>query len=186
MADNGQQRITLGPNGRIEVPDNPALPFIEGDGIGPDIWAAARGVLDAAVARAYSSRRRIQWVEVLAGEKAFRQTSEPLPEETLQTIRDHVVAIKGPLTTPVGKGIRSVNVALRQRLDLYACVRPIRYMKGVPSPMRHPEKVNMVVFRENTEDVYAGIEWAAQSKEAEAVIAFLKDNLGADVAAGSA
>ncbi|MGD9023096.1 MAG: isocitrate dehydrogenase (NADP(+)) [Deltaproteobacteria bacterium] len=186
MSSNGRQRITLGPHGDLEVPDNPVLPFIEGDGIGPDIWAAARGVLDAAVARAYSNKRRIQWVEVFAGEKAFRKTGEPLPEGTLQTIRDHVVAIKGPLTTPVGKGFRSVNVALRQSLDLYACVRPIRYMKGVPSPMRHPEKVNMVVFRENTEDVYAGIEWAAQSKEAEAVIAFLKDRLGAYVAAGSA
>lgn len=179
-------RITLTTEGTLRVPDNPVVPFIEGDGIGPDIWAAAKGVLDAAVDFVYGDRRRIVWSEVLAGEKAYREIGEWLPKETLQAIKDHVAAIKGPLTTPVGEGIRSINVALRQRLDLYACVRPIRYISGVPSPMRHPERVNMVVFRENTEDVYAGIEWEAQSREAKAVIAFLKDSIGVDVAEDSA
>lgn len=186
MPDNEPQRITLGPEGELRVPDNPIIPYIEGDGIGPEVWAGARRVLDAAVVSAYKDRRKIQWAEVLAGEKAYGETNELLPEQTLQTIKEHVVAVKGPLTTPVGKGFRSVNVALRQKLDLYACVRPIRYIKGVPSPMKHPEKVNMVVFRENTEDVYAGIEWDAQSKEADTVIAFLKDRMGVTVAKGSA
>ena len=186
MPNIDTQRITIGPEGILRVPDNPIVPFIEGDGIGPDVWAGARRVLDAAVASVYGDQRRIKWLEVMAGERAYRETNESLPEETLQTIKDHVVAIKGPLTTPVGKGIRSVNVSLRQRLDLYACVRPIRYIKGVSSPMRHPERVNMVVFRENTEDVYAGIEWEAGSKEAEAVIAFLKESIGVDVAKESA
>ena len=172
MPDFDPQPISVDVQGTIQVPDNPIIPFIEGDGIGPDVWAAARRVLDAAIASAYGNQRRIKWLEVMAGEKAYRETKESLPEETLQTIKEYVVAIKGPLTTPVGKGIRSLNVALRQRLDLYACVRPIRYIDGVPSPMRRPERVNMVVFRENTEDVYAGIEWEAQSSEAEAVIAF--------------
>lgn len=185
MPDFDPQPISVDAQGNLQVPDNPIIPFIEGDGIGPDVWAAARRVLDAAVASAYGNQRRIKWLEVMAGEKAFRETKESLPEETLQTIKEHVVAIKGPLTTPVGKGIRSLNVALRQRLDLYACVRPIRYINGVPSPMRHPERVNMVVFRENTEDVYAGIEWEAQSSEAEAVIAFLKDSMGVNVAEDS-
>ncbi len=179
-------RISLTSEGTLSIPDTPAVPFIEGDGIGPDIWAATKGVLDAAIRFAYGDRRRLIWSEVLAGEKAHRETGEWLPEGTLQAIKNHVVAIKGPLTTPVGKGIRSVNVRLRQRLDLYACVRPVRYIRGVPSPMRHPEKVNMVVFRENTEDVYAGIEWEAQSREAEAVIAFLKAKMGVDVAKDSA
>ncbi|NVL90606.1 MAG: isocitrate dehydrogenase (NADP(+)) [Desulfobacterales bacterium] len=179
-------RITLTADGTLRVPDNPVVPFIEGDGIGPDIWAAAKSVLDAAVGFAYKGRRKIIWSEILAGEKAYRETNEWLPEETLQAIKDHVAAIKGPLTTQVGEGIRSVNVALRQRLDLYACVRPIRYISGVPSPMRHPERVKMVVFRENTEDVYSGIEWEAQTREAEAVIAFLKDSIGVDVAKDSA
>ena len=185
MPDFDPQPISVDAQGSLQVPDNPIIPFIEGDGIGPDVWAAARRVLDAAIASAYGNQRGIKWLEVMAGEKAFRETKESLPEETLQTIKEHVVAIKGPLTTPVGKGIRSLNVALRQRLDLYACVRPIRYIDGVPSPMRHPERVNMVVFRENTEDVYAGIEWEAQSSEAEAVIAFLKDSMGVNVAEDS-
>jgi len=179
-------RIAVTPEGVLRVPDKPIVSFIEGDGIGPDIWAAAKGVLDAAISFAYGDRRRITWLEVLAGEKAYREAGEWLPERTLQAIKNHVVAIKGPLTTPVGEGIRSVNVALRQRLDLYACVRPIRYIRGVPSPVRHPERVNMVVFRENTEDVYAGIEWEAQSREAEAVIAFLRDQMGVRVANDSA
>ncbi len=179
-------RITMVAEGKLLVPDTPVIPFIEGDGIGPDIWAAAKGVLDAAVSFAYGDRRKIIWLEVLAGEKAYQETGEWLPPATLQAIRDHVVAIKGPLTTPVGKGVRSINVSLRQRLDLYACVRPIRYIEGIPSPMRHPERVKMVVFRENTEDVYAGIEWEAQTREAQAVIAFLKDRMGVDVAKDSA
>ncbi|MBW1744613.1 MAG: isocitrate dehydrogenase (NADP(+)) [Deltaproteobacteria bacterium] len=186
MSDNDSQKITVDQRGDLRVPDHPIVPFIEGDGIGPDVWVAARDVLDAAVASAYENRRKIAWAQVLAGEKAYKETSDPLPEETLQTIKEHVVAIKGPLTTPVGKGIRSVNVALRQRLDLYACVRPIRYIEGVPSPMKYPEKVDMVVFRENTEDVYAGIEWGAQSREAEAVIGFLQDSMGVTIARGSA
>jgi isocitrate dehydrogenase len=186
MPDNDPQKMTVDRQGDLRVPDHPIVPFIEGDGIGPDVWAAARDVLDAAVASAYGNQRKIAWVEILAGEKAYRETGDPLPEETLQTISEHVVAIKGPLTTPVGKGIRSVNVALRQKLDLYACVRPIRYIEGVPSPMKYPERVNMVVFRENTEDVYAGIEWAAQSREAEAVIGFLQDSMGVTIAKGSA
>ena len=186
MRDNDSQKITVDQQGDLLVPDHPVVPFIEGDGIGPDIWAAARDVLNAAVASAYGNKRRISWVETLAGEKAYSKTDSPLPEETLQTISDHVVAIKGPLTTPVGKGIRSVNVALRQRLDLYACVRPIRHIAGVPSPVKHPERINMVVFRENTEDVYAGIEWEAQSREAEGVIGFLQDSMGVTIARGSA
>lgn len=179
-------RIVVTPEGVLRVPDKPIVPFIEGDGIGPDIWAAAKGILDAAISFTYRDRRRIIWLEVLAGERAYREAGEWLPERTLQAIKDHVVAIKGPLTTPVGEGIRSINVALRQRLDLYACVRPIRYIRGVPSPVTHPERVNMVVFRENTEDVYAGIEWEAESREAEAVIAFLRDQMGVHVAKDSA
>jgi isocitrate dehydrogenase len=186
MPDNDSQKITVDGEGNVEVPDRPIIPFIEGDGIGPDVWTAARNVLDAAVSSAYGTQREISWVETLAGEKAHRETGHPLPEETLQTISDHVVAIKGPLTTPVGKGIRSVNVALRQRLDLYACVRPIRHIEGVPSPVKYPERINMVVFRENTEDVYAGIEWDAQSKEAEAVIGFLQETMDVTIAEGSA
>ncbi|MBE9582627.1 MAG: isocitrate dehydrogenase (NADP(+)) [Proteobacteria bacterium] len=179
-------QITTRADGTLVVPDRPVIPFIEGDGIGPDIWAACSRVLDQAVDTTYGDQRKITWLKVPAGEKAYGQTGESLPEETLQVIKDYVVAIKGPLTTPVGKGMRSVNVALRQRLDLYACIRPIRYIKGVPTPMRHPERVNMVVFRENTEDVYAGIEWEAESREAEAVISFLKDNMGIDIEKSSA
>ncbi|MDY6838657.1 MAG: isocitrate dehydrogenase (NADP(+)) [Thermodesulfobacteriota bacterium] len=168
------------------VPGTPVIPFIEGDGIGPDIWAACRRVLDAAVHVAYGEKRTIRWIEALAGEKAFRETGQWLPEGTLQAIMDHGVAIKGPLTTPVGKGIRSLNVTLRQILDLYACIRPIRHIRGVPSPVKHPERVNMVVFRENTEDVYAGIEWGAESPEAQRVIAFLEDHMGVRVHKDSA
>ena len=172
-------------DGRL-IPRTPVIAFIEGDGIGPDIWAATRRVLDAAVGTAYGDERKIQWTEVLAGEKAYRETGEWLSKETLRVIKDYGVAIKGPLTTPVGKGIRSINVALRQRLGLYACIRPIRHITGVPSPMRHPERVNMVVFRENTEDVYAGIEWEAQSRGARRVIAFLKDRMDVDIDKDSA
>src|SRR3954465_4083038 len=165
-------------NGRLEVPARPIIPFIEGDGTGPDIWRASQLVLDGAVATAYGGKRRIAWVEVLAGEKAKNQTSSWLPDETLAAIDRYLVAIKGPLTTPVGGGFRSLNVALRQKLDLYACVRPVRYFPGVPSPVKAPQDVNMVIFRENTEDIYAGIEYKAQSAEARRVIAFLKDEMG--------
>jgi isocitrate dehydrogenase len=156
--------------GRLVVPDEPVIPFIEGDGTGPDIWYASQMVFDAAVEKAYGGQRRLVWREVLAGEKAFERTGNWLPDETLDVIREHLVAIKGPLTTPVGGGIRSLNVALRQILDLYACVRPVRYFQGVPSPVREPEKVDMVIFRENTEDIYAGIEWAGGTDEAQQVL----------------
>lgn len=158
------------------MPDQPIIGFIEGDGTGPDIWRAARPVLDAAVEKAYGGKRKIAWAEIYAGEKANQVYGEPvwLPEETLDFIREYLVAIKGPLTTPVGGGIRSINVALRQELDLYACVRPVRWFKGVPSPVKHPELVNMVIFRENTEDIYAGIEWPAGSEEVQKVLDFLK------------
>jgi len=175
------EKITINDDGSITVPDQPIIPFIEGDGIGPDIWAATRKVLDAAVEKCYGSKRRIEWLEVYAGEKAKEKTGEWLPQATLDTITEHVVAIKGPLTTPVGEGIRSLNVTLRQVLDLYACVRPVRYYQGVVSPVKNPEKVDMVIFRENTEDVYAGIEWAAESDEANRVIDFLKREMGADI-----
>ena len=157
-------------DGRWVVPDCPTIPFIEGDGTGPDIWRAARRVFDAALAKVSGGKRRVEWLEVLAGEKAFRQAGSWLPEATLETIRQYRVAIKGPLTTPVGGGIRSLNVALRQILDLYACVRPVRYFEGVPSPMREPQKLNVVIFRENIEDVYSGIEYQARSPEADAII----------------
>jgi isocitrate dehydrogenase len=170
--------IVKNADGSLIVPDNPTLPFIEGDGIGPDIWRAARLVMDSAVQKAYAGKRGINWLEVLAGEKSFQQTGTWLPEETLATIEKHVVAIKGPMTTPVGKGIRSLNVAIRQKLDLYACVRPIKYIDTVPSPMKRPEKIDMVVFRENTEDLYAGIEFEAGSPEAEKVRIFLNDHMG--------
>ncbi|HEX9952660.1 MAG TPA: NADP-dependent isocitrate dehydrogenase [Rubricoccaceae bacterium] len=157
--------ITMTPDG-LSVPDQPIIPFIEGDGIGPDIWAAASRVLDAAVDKAYSGAKQIEWREVLAGQKAFDQTGSWLPDETLDVIREHLVAIKGPLTTPVGGGIRSLNVALRQILDLYVCLRPVRYFEGVPSPVKHPEAVDVVIFRENTEDIYAGIEFEAGTEDA--------------------
>ena len=178
-------KITITASGTISVPDDPIIPFIEGDGIGPDIWHATQVVLDAAVATAYGNGRRIVWLEILAGEKAHQRTGEWLPAKTLDQIQAHVVAIKGPMTTPVGKGIRSLNVAIRQHLDLYACVRPVRYISPVPSPMRHPEKINMVVFRENTEDLYAGIEFQAGSPQAEKLRAFLNDQMGTDLAADS-
>jgi len=161
-------------SGRMSVPDQPVIPFIEGDGTGPDIWRASVRVLDAAVAKAYGGKRRLGWLEVLAGQKAFDQTGSWLPDETLEAFRTYLVGIKGPLTTPVGGGIRSLNVALRQILDLYACLRPVRWFRGVPSPVKAPEKVNMVIFRENTEDIYAGIEFAEGSPEVAKVLAFLQ------------
>jgi isocitrate dehydrogenase len=169
----GGQQITLGAGGTLAVPDRPILPFIEGDGTGPDIWAASVRVFDAAVAKAYGGRRAIAWMEVLAGQKAFDTTGEWLPEATLDAFRTYLVGIKGPLTTPVGGGIRSLNVALRQILDLYVCLRPVRWYTGVPSPVRQPELVDMVIFRENTEDIYAGIEWPAGSSEAQRIVDFL-------------
>jgi len=171
-------RIQINSDGSLRVPDFAVMPFIEGDGIGPDIWRAARMVIDSAIQTAYHGRRKISWLEVLAGEKAYQKTGEWLPDETLKTIKAHVVAVKGPLTTPIGKGIRSLNVTIRQALDLYACVRPVKYIDAVPSPMKHPEKIDMVVFRENTEDVYAGIEWQAKSAAADRVISFLKEEMG--------
>jgi isocitrate dehydrogenase len=160
--------------GRLNVPDNPVIPFVEGDGTGPDIWRASVRVFDAAVAKAYGGKKKIAWHEVLAGEKAFKQTGNWLPDATVDAFRDYKVGIKGPLTTPIGGGIRSLNVALRQMLDLYVCLRPVRYFAGVPSPVKSPEKVDMVIFRENTEDIYAGIEWKAGSPEAQKVLEFLQ------------
>ena len=165
-------------NGRLEVPSHPIIPFIEGDGTGPDIWRAAQQVFDGAVRKAYGSTRGIVWFEVLAGEKAKNRLDSWLPDDTLAAIAHHLVAIKGPLTTPVGGGFRSLNVALRQKLDLYACVRPVRYFEGVPSPVKAPQDVNMVIFRENTEDIYAGIEYKARSEEARALIRYLREDLG--------
>ncbi len=167
-------------DGRLDVPDRPTLPFIEGDGTGPDIWAAAVRVFDAAVEKAYGGSRQIAWIEVLAGQKAYDQTGEWLPEATLDAFREYRVGIKGPLTTPVGGGIRSLNVALRQILDLYVCLRPVRWYPGVPSPVRRPEDVDMVIFRENTEDIYAGVEWEAESPEARKLIRFLMEEMGVD------
>jgi isocitrate dehydrogenase len=166
-------------NGSLHVPDQPIIPFIEGDGTGPDIWRASKRVLDAAVEKAYGGDRRIAWFEVYAGEKAKDQLDDWLPADTLRAIEHHLVAIKGPLTTPVGGGFRSLNVSLRQKLDLYACVRPVRWFSGVPSPVRQPELVDMVIFRENTEDIYAGIEWANGTAEARKLIAFLQQEMGA-------
>ena len=170
--------ITIKADGVLNVPATPVIPFIEGDGIGPDIWAAARKVLDAAVARSYGGTRSIKWLEVLAGEKAFKVTGECLPHETIDALKKYLVSIKGPLTTPVGEGMRSLNVTLRQVLDLYACVRPVRYYQGVVSPVKDPGQVDMVVFRENTEDVYAGIEWQAGTDKANRVIEFLRNETG--------
>jgi len=175
------EKITLANSNQLNVPNHPIIPFIEGDGTGPDIWYAARTVFDGAVKAAYGDDRRIDWLEILAGEKAFHQTGEWLPDATVETIRSHRVAIKGPLTTPVGKGIRSINVALRQILDLYACVRPVRYIPGIPSPMKYPEQVDMIVFRENTEDLYAGIEWEAESSGAAKVIDLVKAETGREL-----
>ena len=171
MAEHGET-ITIDKQLRLQVPAHPIIPFIEGDGTGPDIWRASVRVLDAAVEKAYGGKRKIQWKEVLAGEKAFKQVNNWLPDETLDAFRTYLVGIKGPLTTPVGGGIRSLNVALRQVLDLYVCLRPVRWFKGVPSPVKHPEKVDMVIFRENTEDIYAGIEYAAGSPDAQKVLDF--------------
>ena len=176
-APPGGEPITLR-QGRIEVPSTPVIPFIEGDGTGPDIWRASQYVFDNAVQRAYGGRRRVAWLEVLAGEKAKDRMNSWLPEETLATIDRFLVAIKGPLTTPVGGGFRSLNVALRQKLDLYACVRPIRYFSGVPSPVKAPEAVNMVIFRENTEDIYAGIEYKAGTEDARRMVDFLQREMG--------
>lgn len=164
--------------GNLEVPNNPIIPVIMGDGIGQDVTPVAIKVLDAAVRKAYGNDRKISWKQILAGEEAFKQTGEWLPDETLASIREHLVAIKGPLTTPVGGGFRSLNVTLRQRLDLFACVRPIRWFKGVPSPVKEPVKVDMIIFRENTEDIYAGIEWKANSNDVKKVIEFLKNEMG--------
>jgi isocitrate dehydrogenase len=167
-------RITI-EDGRLHVPDQPILPFIEGDGTGPDIWRASVRVLDAAVAKAYGGRRKIQWMEVLAGQKSFDKLGSWLPDETVEAFREFRVGIKGPLTTPIGGGIRSLNVALRQMLDLYVCLRPVRWFKGVPSPVRRPDQVDMVIFRENTEDIYAGIEWESGTEDVKKVLAFLRD-----------
>ena len=180
MTENGEC-IVYSADGNLVVPDFPVIPFIEGDGIGPDIWSATRYVLDAAVSSAYGNERKIQWLEILAGEKAFNQTQAWLPEETLEKIRTHRVAIKGPLTTPVGEGIRSINVSLRQELDLYACIRPVKYITGIPSPMVQPSNVDMVIFRENTEDVYMGLEWEEGSETAKKIIDMVKLEDGRDI-----
>ena len=166
-------------NGQLQVPNQPILPFIEGDGTGRDIWRASQRVFDATVEKTYGGKRRIAWYEVLAGEKAFNETNEWLPKKTVDAFKEYLVGIKGPLTTPIGGGIRSLNVALRQELDLYVCLRPVRYFQGVPSPVKRPEDVDMVIFRENTEDIYAGIEYAAETSEAAKVVAFLQDQMGA-------
>jgi isocitrate dehydrogenase len=172
-------KITVS-DGVLNVPEDPIIPFIEGDGIGPDIWAAARRVLDASVEKAYGGNRKILWKEVYAGEKAYNKTGEWLPEATLDTIREYLIAIKGPLTTPVGGGIRSLNVALRQILDLYVCLRPVRWFEGVPSPVKRPDQCDMVIFRENSEDIYAGIEWMAGSPEVKKVIDFMQKEMGVE------
>lgn len=172
------EKITYSADGKVQVPSHPIIPFIEGDGTGPDIWKASQKVFDAAVKKYYGGKRQVVWKEVLAGEKSFKATGNWLPDETLEAIKTYAVAIKGPLTTPVGGGIRSLNVALRQILDLYACIRPVRYFNGVPSPVREPQKVDMVLFRENTEDVYSGIEWKSGSPEAKKVIEFLNSQMG--------
>lgn len=165
-------------NGKLQVPNHPIIPFIEGDGIGPDIWAATKQVIDASVEKGYGGTKKIEWREVYAGEKAFDKTGEWLPDNTLTDIKNYLVALKGPLTTPIGGGMRSLNVALRQQLDLFACVRPVRWYKGVPSPVKSPEKVDMVIYRENTEDIYAGIEWMNGTPELEKVKNFLIDEMG--------
>ncbi|MFM7705867.1 MAG: isocitrate/isopropylmalate family dehydrogenase, partial [Rubrivivax sp.] len=176
----GGQKITVNADFSLNVPDHPIIPYIEGDGTGVDITPVMIQVVDAAVAKSYGGRRKIHWMEVYAGEKSTRVYGPDvwLPEETLSIVRDYVVSIKGPLTTPVGGGIRSLNVALRQELDLYVCLRPIQYFKGVPSPLKEPEKTNMVIFRENSEDIYAGIEYEAESDKARKLIGFLQDEMG--------
>ena len=171
-------KITMGNDGKLLVPNNPTIPFIEGDGIGPDIWAASVRVFDAAVEKAYGGEKKINWLKVLAGEEAFVRKGSWMPDETMQAFKDYLISIKGPLTTPVGGGIRSLNVALRQELDLYVCLRPIKYFEGTPSPMWQPEKVNMTIFRENTEDIYAGIEYMTGTPEAKKLLHFLLDEMG--------
>jgi len=172
------EKIQYNNDGRLGVPDQPVIPYIEGDGVGPDIWRASVRVFNAAIEKCHGVKKRVHWLEVYAGEKAYQLKGEWAPEETIETIRDYKVGIKGPLTTQVGEGIRSINVLLRQRLDLYACIRPVKYISGTPSPLKHPEKVDMVVFRENTEDVYAGIEWREGSKEALRLREFLEKEMG--------
>lgn len=176
------EKITVNQDFSLNVPNNPIIPFIEGDGIGSDITPVMKKVVDSAVEKAYAGKRKIEWMEIYTGEKSLKVYGDDvwLPEETLEAIKDFVVSIKGPLTTPVGGGIRSLNVALRQRLDLYTCLRPVRYYKGTPSPVKHPEKTDMIIFRENSEDIYAGIEWVADSAEANQVISFLKDTMGVE------
>ncbi|MDQ0298588.1 isocitrate dehydrogenase [Salibacterium salarium] len=174
---NGEKITTN--NGVLNVPDEPIIPYIEGDGTGPDIWASAHRVLDAAVEKAYNGKKKIHWTETLVGEKAYNNTGEWLPDQSLETIREYLIAIKGPLTTPIGGGIRSLNVALRQRLDLFTCLRPVRHFTGVPSPVKKPEDVNMAIFRENTEDIYAGIEYKEGTPEAKKVVDFLQEEMGA-------
>jgi isocitrate dehydrogenase len=175
------ERIRILPDRSLQVPDYPIIPYIEGDGVGPDIWKAAVRVLDKSVEKSFGQRRKIHWLETFAGEKAQKTLGTPIPEETLRTIEEHKVAIKGPLTTPVGGGLRSLNVFLRQRLDLYACLRPVRHFPGVPSPLRHPEKLDVVIVRENTEDLYTGVEWPQGSPEALKLLAFLEKELGKKV-----
>ena len=182
MAD----KIEIRSDGSLHVPEVPVIPYIEGDGVGPDIWRASVRVFDAAVQKSYKGKKKVQWLEVYAGEKAFQRKGEWAPEETIEAIREYRVGIKGPLTTPVGGGIRSVNVLLRQRLDLYACIRPVKYIPGTPSPVKQPEKVDMVVFRENTEDVYAGIEWKEGTEDASRVRLFLEREMGKKIREDSA
>ena len=178
---NGQ-KITMGPGMKLQVPDRPIIPFIEGDGTGPDIWRSSVRVLDAAVAKAYGGKRKIEWMEVYAGQKSFDKLNTWLPDDTVNAFREFLVGIKGPLTTPIGGGMRSLNVALRQMLDLYVCLRPVRWFKGVPSPVKHPEKVDMVIFRENCEDIYAGIEFEAGTEANQKILAFLKETFPKDFA----
>jgi len=181
---NGQRIVFE--NGAVSVPSHPIVPFVEGDGTGPDIWRASVRVFDAAVEKAFGGERKVEWMEVYAGEKAFRQFNDWLPQETVDAMREFRVSIKGPLTTPVGGGIRSLNVTLRQVLDLYACIRPVRYFEGVGAPVKEPEKVDIIIFRENTEDVYAGIEWKAGSPEATKLRNFIKTEFGTDIRENSA
>ena len=178
--------IQLGPNNRLIVPDHVIIPFIEGDGVGPDIWKASVAVFDAAVKKAYRGKRGVHWIEVLAGEKGHAKTGQWLPDETLESFKKYRIGIKGPLGTPIGGGMRSLNVAIRQKLDLYTCIRPVKYIPGVPSPLREPEKVDMIVFRENVEDLYAGIEWPSGSPEAVKVVEFLRKEMGQQVRMDSA
>ena len=175
------EKIEIRPDGSLKVPNNPIIPYIAGDGVGPDIWKASVRVFEAAIEKCYAGKRKVEWLEIYAGEMGFKMKGDYAPEESIETIREYRVGIKGPLTTPVGGGFRSINVLLRQRLDLYSCIRPVRYISGTPSPMKNPEKVDMVVFRENTEDVYAGIEWKAGSKEALRLNEFLEKEMGVKI-----